>query len=99
MARAEEIDGLTAKDDITCGVVYFRSPRQLLVLTGAPFMFSHDRDLAKVGGANAGAQGHLRGHDGEHYCAAAESRGQDRYWADARSEDSSRRRGWKALIW
>lgn len=48
VARAEEIDGLTAKDDITCGVVYFRSPRQLLVLTGAPFMFSHDRDLAKV---------------------------------------------------
>lgn len=48
VARAEEVDGLTAKDDITCGVVYFRSPRQLLVLTGAPFKFSHDRDLAKL---------------------------------------------------
>jgi hypothetical protein len=48
VARAEEIDGLAAKDDITCGVVYFRSPRQLLVLTGAPFKFSHDRDLAKL---------------------------------------------------
>jgi Stage II sporulation protein E (SpoIIE) len=48
VARAEEIDGLTAKDDITCGVVYFRSPRQLLVMTGAPFNRDHDRDLAKM---------------------------------------------------
>jgi hypothetical protein len=46
--RAEEIDGLTAKDDITCGVVYFRSPRQLLVMTGAPFNRAHDHDLAKM---------------------------------------------------
>lgn len=48
VAKAEEVDGLTAKDDITCGVVYFRSPRQLLVLTGAPFNFAHDRDLANL---------------------------------------------------
>lgn len=48
VARAEEVDGLTAKDDITCGVVYFRSPRQLLILTGAPFHRTHDQDLAKL---------------------------------------------------
>jgi hypothetical protein len=48
VARAEEIDGLTAKDDITCSVIYFRSPRQLLVMTGAPFNRSHDADLAKI---------------------------------------------------
>jgi hypothetical protein len=48
VARAGEIDGGAAKDDITCGVVYFRSPRQLLVITGAPFKFSHDRDLARL---------------------------------------------------
>ncbi len=48
VARAEEVDGLTAKDDITCGVVYFRSPRQLLVLTGAPFNRAHDEDLARM---------------------------------------------------
>jgi hypothetical protein len=47
-ARAEEVDGLSAKDDITCGVVYFRSPRQLLVMTGAPFNRAHDTDLAKM---------------------------------------------------
>lgn len=46
--KAEEIDGQTAKDDITCGVVYFRSPRQLLVMTGAPFNRMHDQDLAKM---------------------------------------------------
>ncbi len=48
VARAEEVDGLSAKDDITCGVVYFRSPRQLLVITGAPYNRLHDRDLAKM---------------------------------------------------
>jgi len=48
VARAEEIDGLTAKDDITCSVIYFRSPRQLLVMTGAPFNRAHDADLAKI---------------------------------------------------
>ncbi|MGO8757950.1 MAG: SpoIIE family protein phosphatase [Terracidiphilus sp.] len=48
VSRAVEVDGLTAKDDITCGVVYFRSPRQLLVMTGAPFNRAHDHDLAKL---------------------------------------------------
>ena len=48
VARAVEVDGLTAKDDITCGVVYVRSPRQLLVMTGAPFNRVHDQDLAKM---------------------------------------------------
>ncbi len=48
VAQAEEIDGHSAKDDITCGVVYFRSPRQLLVMTGAPFNRDHDYDLAKM---------------------------------------------------
>lgn len=48
VSKAEEVDGLTAKDDITCAVVYFRSPRQLLVLTGAPFNYAHDRDLAEL---------------------------------------------------
>ena len=46
--KAEEIDGLTAKDDITCAVIYFRSPRQLLVMTGAPFNRAHDQDLARM---------------------------------------------------
>jgi hypothetical protein len=48
VGKAEEVDGLTAKDDITCGVVYFRSPRQLLVLTGPPFNRTHDQDLATM---------------------------------------------------
>jgi hypothetical protein len=54
VARAEEVDGLTAKDDITCGVVYFRSPRQLLVMTGAPFNRAHDQDLARMAEKTAG---------------------------------------------
>ena len=54
VARAEEIDGLTAKDDITCGVVYFRSPRQMLVMTGPPFNRAHDQDLAAMADSTAG---------------------------------------------
>ena len=48
VAKAEEVDGLSAKDDFTCAVVYFRSPRQLLVMTGAPFNRAHDHDLAMM---------------------------------------------------
>lgn len=48
VAQAEEVDGQTAKDDITCGVVYVRSPRQLLVMTGAPFQRAHDQELARI---------------------------------------------------
>jgi len=46
--RAGEIDGLSVKDDTTCAVVYFRSPRELLVLTGPPFSRSHDQALAMM---------------------------------------------------
>ena len=46
--KAREIDGLLVRDDITCGVVYFRRPRQLLVLTGPPFNRTHDQDLAML---------------------------------------------------
>jgi hypothetical protein len=48
VARASELDAGIVNDDITCGVVYFRSPRQLLVLTGPPFNRSSDRDLATI---------------------------------------------------
>jgi hypothetical protein len=48
VAKAGEIDGLATLDDTTCAVVYFRSPRQLLVLTGPPFNRSHDHDLAML---------------------------------------------------
>jgi hypothetical protein len=54
VTKAEEIDGLSAKDDITCGVVYFRSPRKLLVMTGAPFNRAHDHDLARMAERTSG---------------------------------------------
>jgi len=41
-------DGSTAKDDITCGVVYYRCPRRLLVATGPPFDKSRDPELADL---------------------------------------------------
>lgn len=33
-------------DDITCGVIYFRTPRKLRLLTGPPFKHEHDREYA-----------------------------------------------------
>ena len=37
-----------AKDDITCGVVYYRHPRRLLVITGPPFCKERDDELAEM---------------------------------------------------
>jgi hypothetical protein len=41
-------DGQAAKDDITCGVIYYRHPRQLLVITGPPFNRERDEELANL---------------------------------------------------
>jgi hypothetical protein len=47
-AMAREIDCIGARDDITCGVMYFRNPRRLLVLTGPPFSRDKDPELARL---------------------------------------------------
>ena len=47
-AKAQEIDSIGARDDITCGVMYFRNPRRLLVLTGPPFARDKDPELARL---------------------------------------------------
>ena len=41
-------DGNAAKDDITCGVVYYRYPRRLLVVSGPPFSKERDGELAEM---------------------------------------------------
>ena len=41
-------DERTARDDITCGVVYYRRPRCLLVITGPPFCKERDPELAEM---------------------------------------------------
>ena len=46
--EARGIDGGTAHDDISCGVVYFREPRDLLVITGPPFHEEYDREIARI---------------------------------------------------
>lgn len=44
--RALWNDGGTAGDDITCGVIQFRTPRTLYVLTGPPYDEARDREFA-----------------------------------------------------
>ena len=41
-------DGYRAKDDITCGVIYFREPRDLLVVTGPPMNPDRDAEMGRV---------------------------------------------------
>lgn len=48
VAEALINDGRAAKDDITCGGIYFRRPRRLLVITGPPFSKERDGELAEL---------------------------------------------------
>jgi len=48
VAEASGNDGRIPKDDITCGVVYYRRPRRLLVATGPPFCKDRDGELAET---------------------------------------------------
>jgi len=48
VAKAVENDGGVAKDDITCGAVYYRRPRRLLVITGPPIDRERDIELADL---------------------------------------------------
>jgi hypothetical protein len=46
--RARKIDGDFAKDDTTCAAIYFRKPRNLLVVTGPPFSMHRDEEVAHI---------------------------------------------------
>ncbi len=48
VAQAMRNDGDQAGDDITCGVIYFRHPRHLRILTGPPLDRAQDRDFAQL---------------------------------------------------
>jgi len=41
-------DGYLSKDDTSCGVIYFREPRKMLVCTGPPFEESNDSEFARM---------------------------------------------------
>ncbi len=45
--KANSLDGLSSKDDITCVVVYIRKPRRTLVVTGPPFTKEADEILGE----------------------------------------------------
>ena len=48
VAEAIANDTLHARDDITCGGVYFRQPRRLLIATGPPLSKERDPELAEI---------------------------------------------------
>ncbi len=45
--EATTMDAWAPKDDITCGVAYWRHPRRLLVMTGPPVSKDRDREMAR----------------------------------------------------
>jgi len=47
VSRAHLNDGMAAKDDISCAVVYFRHPRELLIMTGPPVSPERDEELVR----------------------------------------------------
>ncbi|MBK8794419.1 MAG: serine/threonine-protein phosphatase [Holophaga sp.] len=46
--KAVGLDGQKPKDDTSCGVIYLRKPREVLVFTGASVNRTMDRELAKL---------------------------------------------------
>ena len=46
--RAEENGADEPKDDISCAVLYFRKPRNLLIMTGPPFRPESDKEFARI---------------------------------------------------
>jgi hypothetical protein len=40
-------DGFHSKDDTSCGVIYLREPRELLISTGPPYDEKQDAEMAK----------------------------------------------------
>lgn len=45
--KAQQFDCYKAKDDITCGVIYFRKPRDLLIITGPPLNPERDTEMIR----------------------------------------------------
>lgn len=46
--HARQIDSYEPKDDISCGVMYLRHPRMLMVVTGPPFVQTKDEEMANI---------------------------------------------------
>jgi len=46
--QASQIDMFKPKDDMSCGVIYFREPRDMLVLTGPPVHPESDKEIANI---------------------------------------------------
>ncbi|MBN1952223.1 MAG: serine/threonine-protein phosphatase [Bacteroidales bacterium] len=45
--HAHRNDGFQAKDDTSCGIIFFREPRELLITTGPPYEKRNDRLMAE----------------------------------------------------
>lgn len=48
LQQAKMHDGLKLKDDASCGIIYFRAPRNLLICSGPPYYKESDATLAEL---------------------------------------------------
>lgn len=46
--RAYSNDNFRSKDDTSCGVIYFRNPRKIIIATGPPFRKESDEEFAET---------------------------------------------------
>lgn len=74
VAEANRHDGGLPKDDTTAGVIYYREPRRLLVITGPPFSQSRDWELADLANGFPGRKVICGGTTANILCRALESR-------------------------
>lgn len=54
VTMAHKNDRYKARDDISCAIIYFREPRQLLICTGPPYDKEKDKELASRVGTFTG---------------------------------------------
>lgn len=47
-------DGFEAKDDSSCGIIFFREPREIMICTGPPYNKNRDNEMAKAVSAFTG---------------------------------------------
>ena len=68
--RSMQIDRSTALDDISCGVIYYRRPRELLIVSGPPYDPANDPVMAAAF-ENTTAKNYLRRDYSENHCTRA----------------------------
>ena len=70
--QASMNDSFEIRDDASCGVIYFRQPREFMLITGPPFYKIKDADFVRQIKEFRGKKNHLRRNNCRDYCTRIE---------------------------